>query len=328
MTLELLFTSAIKRIANLLASDDEDSETEALAVSRPSPSAGQTSVLGSERLRMAEHLYTDDLPAGQIRLLQPIKSQSHAYHLINVKLDDKPRYHALSYAWGTLPATIPIELDGSRFLVTKNLYLALEQLDRTSSPAHWIDAICINQTKDEEKNVQVQQMTRIYENAERVFVWLRDREENSDAAFDLLRSFGSPDDENNFAEMAMSSFVNPKQTPMWTALAWLLARSYWTRAWIFQELVVSNDAEVWCGESSCHWNILAALAFVVEEHRDRFQFEGHHGAMSIMANHHHLCNLALYQRQRRFSTPPSLSEALPHDDRPRLRIREIKCSPC
>ena len=62
--------------------------------------------------------------------------------------------------------------------VTQNLYVALRHIrpDLLSNVEDgallWIDAICINQTDEDEKSWQVQQMLYIYRNALNPLVWL------------------------------------------------------------------------------------------------------------------------------------------------------------
>ena len=256
--------------------------------------------------------YTDTIGPGQIRLLRPVDPAKHRYHLAAVDLSSRPSYDALSYVWGNGMTSELIDIDGAHLPISANLKEALHQLNKGPSPAYWIDAICIDQETPSEKNWQVRQMTRIYENAARVFVWLGCRYEDSDAAFDLLMSFGSPSREEEFDKAVIGSYLSDEHTKGWEALASLLGRPYWTRAWTFQELIVSSEAQVWCGPRHCPWNTFAALAFVVEEHRHLFMPapSQQNTVVSILQNHHHLYNLALYQRQRRARCPPSLSEAL------------------
>ena len=61
-------------------------------------------------------------------------------------------------------------------MVLLNLYAALKQLHRpTSTRKLWIDAICIDQVRDEgkaEKNTQIPLLSRIYHQAASIIVWL------------------------------------------------------------------------------------------------------------------------------------------------------------
>jgi hypothetical protein len=99
--------------------------------------------------------------------------------LQHVDLDEKPWYEALSYVWGDPKATMPIQLENDpAFSVTRNLERALRYLRRGDAPrVLWIDAICIDQQNVPEKNHQVQKMTRIYESAGRVQLWVGEEDD-------------------------------------------------------------------------------------------------------------------------------------------------------
>ena len=85
--------------------------------------------------------------------------------LQQVSLTFDPLYFALSYVWGDASQKFPIIVDGKVFDVTTNLHEALKQLlQRGRGLPILIDAICINQQDDLEKNSQVQEMGYIYRN--------------------------------------------------------------------------------------------------------------------------------------------------------------------
>ena len=82
-------------------------------------------------------------------------------------------YAALSYTWGHLFRPCNIIVDGRNMTVTKNAYLALRDLRyQDQDRVLWVDAICINQSNNEEQGQQVQQMGSIYSGAKRVIIWL------------------------------------------------------------------------------------------------------------------------------------------------------------
>ncbi|KUI68532.1 Heterokaryon incompatibility protein 6, OR allele [Cytospora mali] len=114
----------------------------------------------------------------EIRLLslQPSKNIDGpiACSLSTISLDDKPLFEALSYVWGGATATADIFVDGVAFSATTNLHDALKHIrPRTGDPRiMWIDAICINQNDDSERNHQVPLMQRIYSGAAAAVVWL------------------------------------------------------------------------------------------------------------------------------------------------------------
>lgn len=68
---------------------------------------------------------------------------------------DQAKYTALSYTWGSVEDKQFISLNGHRFSVTKNLFLALQDLRGSEHLKIWIDAICINQEDVDERTNQV-----------------------------------------------------------------------------------------------------------------------------------------------------------------------------
>jgi hypothetical protein len=168
----------------------------------------------AERPRVApvSYRYTPLLEAGNIRLLcllphrntnAPIQCEIFEYPLR--KLVKGPHlYEALSYVWGSEENKLPIYVQpderrndgsfGDYLLVTTNLHVALAQLrNHYLERIIWVDAICINQTDDDEKGLQVQSMAEIYASANRVVVWLGETSSNSDTAFDELRKAAKKD---------------------------------------------------------------------------------------------------------------------------------------
>lgn len=76
--------------------------------------------------------------------------------------DGKHLYEALSYVWGSSIKSRSITLNGCNFSVTENLHTALlylrnRQLERTL----WVDAISIDQDKQDEKARQIPLMRTI-----------------------------------------------------------------------------------------------------------------------------------------------------------------------
>lgn len=85
------------------------------------------------------------------------------------------KYEALSYHWGisTADVKITIECDTTQqeFYVRPNLEAALKHLRYRDKERHlWIDAICIDQTDDQEKSSQIPRMADIFYNATSVCV--------------------------------------------------------------------------------------------------------------------------------------------------------------
>ena len=97
-------------------------------------------------------------------------------------------YEALSYVWGDPDETVPILINEHRFNITVNLYAALSRLrDRSFERIIWVDAVCINQECEQEKECQIQSMAKIYGQANRVIVWLGEAAFDSDRALEEIR---------------------------------------------------------------------------------------------------------------------------------------------
>lgn len=110
----------------------------------------------------------------------------------HVSLDRPPPYSALSYTWGDGSQTGFITVGESNFRVRKSLEVALFHLTPDVEPLSlWIDALCINQNNEGEKTEQVQQMQHIYSMATSVITWLGPAAENSDAAMQWIKRYGS-----------------------------------------------------------------------------------------------------------------------------------------
>ncbi|PVH72885.1 hypothetical protein DL98DRAFT_432380, partial [Cadophora sp. DSE1049] len=118
-----------------------------------------------------------DHGASQIRIirLQPrCENESITCHLYVSDLEDEDcKYEALSYEWGEATSNQHISLDGKDIGIRENLWWALRHLRAENvERIIWIDALCIDQNNEMEKNHQVSLMGRIYSRASRVVAWL------------------------------------------------------------------------------------------------------------------------------------------------------------
>jgi hypothetical protein len=173
------------------------------------------------------------LESNQVRLLVVKPAPSAPNDPLNatlMTLDDTHlesencKYAALSYNWGDSsadqamiiqddPKSEPISclqdlvngamaqngLRAKKLFIRPNLYEALKQLRRASNDKPlfiWVDALCIDQNDEVEKQEQVMKMAQIYRNATNVCIWL-----------------GSDDSDNNVSVTAMKFIPEAVQHP-------------------------------------------------------------------------------------------------------------------
>ncbi|EQB47438.1 heterokaryon incompatibility protein [Colletotrichum gloeosporioides Cg-14] len=172
-------------------------------------------------------------------------------------------YTALSYTWGEPIFDAMIECDGHEKAITKSLESALLHFRREDeSVVLWIDQICIDQSNNDEKGQQIPLMSRIYQRATNTAIWLGEASEGSDVAIKLLEEvnirlqFTTEDDidPKEFERMRLPA----PESKDWSALWDLLSRQWFTRVWIIQEVILSRDPWVACGDSLITWENLSS----------------------------------------------------------------------
>ena len=112
--------------------------------------------------------------------------------LSEANLDSSPAYEALSYTWESQTPSATIVVGGKALLVTQNCEKALRRLLRGRlSRTVWVDSICINQASIDERNHQVRLMGEIYQQADRVNIWLGPSTQATDTAMTALNQLAT-----------------------------------------------------------------------------------------------------------------------------------------
>ncbi|KAJ9157839.1 Ankyrin and het domain-containing protein [Pleurostoma richardsiae] len=182
-----------------------------------------------------------------------LRGALHHATLSNCDYDLVEPYTALSYVWGNPAQKGVIHLGGRAVEITTNLDTALRDM-REKDRLHriWADALCIDQSNIPERNQQVSLMGRIYSTAHHTVIHLG----NSTA--DVGRLFGSLQSQTRTTiqgKMAAGQIQSPTDViNLEIVREDLLARPWFRRVWVFQELVLSRDAWVQCGHSRTRWH--------------------------------------------------------------------------
>ncbi|VUC35284.1 unnamed protein product [Clonostachys rosea] len=181
---------------------------------------------------------------GEIRLLEikPGETQSPIecrYHTMNLNRLDRA-YEALSYVWGAFDenSAHPLSIDNGVIQITPALLEAIKHLRYSYTSRYlWIDAICINQSGDNEKTQQVNMMGQIYTRCDQAIVWMGHLDTVTAAdALALLRWLAGKQDKPWWLGDPNRCRVVGKALLIFMELPW------WIRIWTVQEAILPPRA--------------------------------------------------------------------------------------
>lgn len=232
-----------------------------------------------------------------IRLLrfvdQPPSLDLDHFSLETYHIATAPPFVALSYTWGKPEPTHDISVNGSLLSIHENLRMTLQalrnffpnkarsldnwqwsgrrnkflkqMLQENGYPLMWIDAICINQSDDLEKNHQVNMMGSIFSKADLALSQLGDEANDSSRVMKAIRATKNNLEYSFDMSKAVRAFAN---------------RPYWRRMWVIQEFVLPPDLIILCGNDGARWEDLLCfwdatnLVSIVGEATQEFRFRG------------------------------------------------------
>jgi hypothetical protein len=232
-----------------------------------------------------DYQYTKIRDRGTIRLIQlepskdlqaPIKCSLIHATLASYENSLLNFYIALSYVWGDAELSGTVSVDGKRLAVTASLDTALRHLRDSHVMLHiWADGVCINQKRVEDRNFQVSQMGLIYSTARHTIIFLGPSSPPCEAALDAMRPTSSahPGDDSIPGS-------GPSEFPCMEVLdKQVLNRPWFSRTWIFQELILSQDPWVQIGKTKVKWLHFSRFILSIPE-ADRSQNMGLVAGMS------------------------------------------------
>ena len=160
--------------------------------------------------------------------------------------DQGPRtYDALSYAWGDPEQVEEILVDGKKLGTARNLHTGLLRLRHPKERRRfWIDAICINQSDNHERNHQVSMMQKIYSAAASVVIWLGDPTTDVGLTLDMILDYNNPKKNENIFSYKHDAFRGLRK---------LFQETWWRRIWIVQEVVAARALVIVLGHTTFPW---------------------------------------------------------------------------
>jgi Heterokaryon incompatibility protein (HET) len=129
-------------------------------------------------------------------------------------------------------------------------------LDWSSTPNHvqqpteyfWIDQICVDQDNAPEKSQQIQRMGDIFSRAQLVISWLGPEDRSSLSTRLAMSGFPLWQQYLRATHQPITAIGFPLLKVFKQEISAFLSRSYWSRLWIIQELVLSKAHFFLCGD--------------------------------------------------------------------------------
>ena len=190
-----------------------------------------------------------------LELLQGISGSALSCRILEIhRTNSDVAFEAISYVWGShSPACYLRDVESNSVLrITESLYHALRALRHPDrSRILWADAVCINQSDNDEKSHQVRNMGSIYATANMVLVWLGD--EDFSGAFKVLKGLGKAPE--NGTSTANLKLTDPVDNVIMAVLS-VIGTPWFTRLWTIQEFVLATDVRFCASNQHISGNVL------------------------------------------------------------------------
>ena len=225
-----------------------------------------------------------DLDQGQIRVIKLdllketngataysyLDGQPLTGSFVVVDGDRPPPYWAISYVWGptpTGPNVHTFRTAQGEISMTESLTACLKTLRRKGVEAFiWVDALCINQSDNAEKGIQIRNLGSVYRKSERVIVWMGETglQDESSPGIDWLQSAHALTCKTTgWCDMSTSSGSGLNGwDARWDDVASILRQEWFVRTWIIQELVLGKNISIVYGQSEIGWDCFMVSLFM------------------------------------------------------------------
>ena len=159
---------------------------------------------------------------------------------------------AVSYTWGPPQPRVDVIMNGQLFEIAQSLDRLLRDLrPKKDFVILWIDAICIDQQNDSERNHQLRRIHEVYDTAENVLALLGDTDGDSDLAVNFIPKLQFPvlrqRDTGEWDVGEPGQFSREELVRHCAATYKFLTRNYFHRVWILQEIAWASNPHGMCG---------------------------------------------------------------------------------
>ncbi|KAJ3529400.1 hypothetical protein NM208_g9780 [Fusarium decemcellulare] len=184
------------------------------------------------------------------------------------KIDASRIYSAVSYVWGdsrSFSHRIVCNSGGSYLSITSNVDSLLRHFRHPVKIRYlWLDAICLNQSDEVEKGVQIPLMGHVYWQAKKTLIWLgEDGNNEAPEIFALMRLFSAIPEtlEGKPLDQHMGQSMESRPGAHWLErLNAFLQKQWFFRRWTIQEAVFSHNSVLrWGGHSLEFFRLLSAF---------------------------------------------------------------------
>jgi len=192
--------------------------------------------------------------------------------LVQTTLEEAPSFIGISYTWGRLKQHCTmLTADNEVLCVTGNVRDILQRLRPEAFDEDrylWIDQLCIDQANEEEKCKQIRIMRQIYHHALGSFVVLS----GQDKAFDevlwmigkleiapLFKPIRPWSPKHPVSDASIAILADPEFRK---ALMKIVDNIVFSRAWVYQEIVSSENIYLLGGTLRADWDVFAAVFMV------------------------------------------------------------------
>ena len=194
-----------------------------------------------------------------VRSLHTSSGPQWEYDIVAFPLDHAPSYETISYVWGDNKRIRNLNLAKETLPITESISKAIPLLSPHSKTGYlWIDQLCINQDDIPERNRQVQLMGEVYSRSMRTLVYLQVEEWAIERIVSFLEAepnfqdAGMDEQFNNKAVVRQLELSYSKDSPnarTWRSVVELMNNPWCVRAWIAQEVILSQIVDVVIGEN-------------------------------------------------------------------------------